>query len=286
MGDLSRTIWRDECFDKLLGDPATDMYTVMNPDIFSDWLSLAKGEHPKAFENHSAMWFRTFTEQIKPKALSMMGLRPSGCTTPLAGIYLRDACHGAQRKRDMVLTRKLDNQTPPAILTIGCDYPGGNVMSRSSMVVAMNPVVISPVVIPPVVMSPVVMCSVMMCSVVEQPVFRRPLSVIHLVNINTRGRTSWSLARSIQTSKRTWRKAQPGRRFVYAFTVYGHLARFCFFDRMGASISTSYDISSKQGQTLFMHGLLSYMKMAATQLGFDERYKDNEGNPFRISPFG
>ena len=47
-------------------------------------------------------------------------------------------------------------------------------------------------------------------------------------------------------------RAQPGRRFVHAFTVCGHVARFYFFDHVGVSISTSYDISSKHGQVHFM----------------------------------
>ncbi|KAF8449547.1 hypothetical protein BGX38DRAFT_1187532 [Terfezia claveryi] len=64
--------------------------------------------------------------------------------------------------------------------------------------------------------------------------------------------------------------AQPGRRFVHAFTVCGHLARFWFFDRVGVSIS----------QNLFMRGLLGYMEMTASQLGFDECYNDNSGTTF------
>ena len=74
--------------------------------------------------------------------------------------------------------------------------------------------------------------------------------------------------------------AQPGRRFVHAFTVCGHRARFWFFDRVGVSISTVHNISSTQGQKSFMHGLLSYMKMSALQLGFDGHYKDESGNTF------
>ena len=70
--------------------------------------------------------------------------------------------------------------------------------------------------------------------------------------------------------------AQPWRHLVHAFTVCGHIAHFYFFDRVGVSISKSYDISSEKGQELFMHGLLTYMKMTATQLGFDEWHKDIE----------
>ncbi|KAF8429921.1 hypothetical protein BGX38DRAFT_1232623, partial [Terfezia claveryi] len=80
--------------------------------------------------------------------------------------------------------------------------------------------------------------------------------------------------------------AQPGRRFMHAFTMYGERARFWMFDRVGISISVFYNISTEPGQNFFIHGLLCYMVMTASQLGFDERYKDTLGEVFLPSMGG
>ena len=74
--------------------------------------------------------------------------------------------------------------------------------------------------------------------------------------------------------------AQPGRRFVHAFTICGNILRFYLFDRAGVSISPSTDISLENNQLALLKAMRAYLAMTPSQLGFDERYKNEIGDPF------
>ena len=96
--------------DELFRHPAADMHTIMGPDTFSDWLSLVKSKDFNAFENHGAIWFRIFSEQVKAKGLIDDEATTERFYYPSGGTYMRNAHHNALRKCDIVLIRKLDSQ--------------------------------------------------------------------------------------------------------------------------------------------------------------------------------
>ncbi|RPB25765.1 hypothetical protein L211DRAFT_782201 [Terfezia boudieri ATCC MYA-4762] len=202
------------------------------------------------------MWFRTFSEQIKAKGL--VDAHDSAAERfyySTGGTILRDAYHGAVRKCDIILTRKLDSKSHGYAIGNAVDLPlppDPTIRDAASNGATSNKCARS----------------------------WKDVLVVGELKANFNEDVSKGIILQLGSYARETFCAQPGRRFVNAFTVCGHLARFYFFDRVGVLISTCYDISSKQGQELFMHGLLTYMKMTATELGFDDRYKDIEGNTF------
>lgn len=245
--ELEGTIWKDVCFNKLFGDPVIDMHSVMAPATFEHWLSSIGSRDNQAFESHSVLWFQNFCEQLEAKGLINVDSTkrfyyPSGTT------ILKDAYHRAVRKCDIVLVRKLDNQTHGPALHHDGDI---NILTPDD----------------------------------SSRKFRhswKDILVFGEFKASVKGDMRKDTILQLSSYARETFAAQPWRRFVHAFTVCGNLARFYFFDRVGVSISVGYDISadSIQGQNLFMHCLFSYINMTASQLGFDELYKDSNGNTF------
>ncbi|KAF8418146.1 hypothetical protein EV426DRAFT_709849 [Tirmania nivea] len=257
--ELDGTIYKDvQGFDKLfhLDDSITlhDMETVMEPHTFTEWL-----RHPdlKTFERNGVIWFNRFNERMRIQS---------------DRFYY---CLGALRKSDIVLTRKLaDPLNGP-----GIEFGGGNVASRNTA-----PGDTPDQALPDNSADSAAPHYTAPGNPEAEPDELRRLWKDILVIGKLKADPSDDLSRDtiLQTAHSVQETfaAQPGRRFVHAFTVCGHVARFWFFDRVGVSISTCYNISTKPGQNFFMRGLHSYMKMTASRLGFDERYKDISGDTF------
>ncbi|RPB21138.1 hypothetical protein L211DRAFT_453407 [Terfezia boudieri ATCC MYA-4762] len=229
--ELEGSIWKDIAFDRLFEDAGgsgnasqIDMHAIMASNTFDEWMSMAKDTDITAFERHGAIWFRQFSERCN---VADRFYYNSGSA------HMSDAYHGARRRLDICLSRKLAE--PSHSLAIN-----GSEATHSW----------------------------------------KDVLVLGELKSNQNQDLSKRLILQVARYGRETFGAQPGRRFVHAFTVCGHLARFWFFDRVGVSISECYDISTETGQKSFMHGLLGYMEMTASQLGFDECYKDNSGTTF------
>ena len=229
--ELDGSIWKDVAFDRLFEDAGafadasqTVIHTVMESNTFDEWLSKAKDTDTTEYERHGAMWFRQFSERCN---VTNRFYYNSGST------HMADAYHGAKRRLDICLSRKLAE--PSHGLAIG-----GSETKHSW----------------------------------------KDVLVLGELKSNLNQDLSKKLILQVARYVRETFGAQPGRRFVHAFTVCGHLARFWFFDRVGVSISNYCDLSTETGQNFFMRGLFCYMEMTASQLGFDDRYKDNSGTTF------
>ena len=207
----------EQYFNEYLSNEEFDHKAICSTSELEVWLR--KG--PAHFEQFGLKFFQSFSDQVQSTNRYFYG---SG------GLPLAGARHGAIRKCDIFLARRLEESEHTLAIAGSTRHDWTNVL------------------------------------------------VLGEFKSNANEDCSRDTLLQLASCVREVFGAQPGRRLVHAFAICGSKLRFYLFDRAGVSISSATDI--RFNSHLLLKAMGAYSTMTPSQLGYDERYKDENMDPF------